>query len=55
MKAKYRQTASVYRKDHINNITPAAFAAGFFFGRATFLRVLHISLERKIRKKNKGF
>lgn len=41
----------MYGKDHISNLTPAAFAAGFFFGRVTFLCVLHINLKRKIRKK----
>jgi len=39
----------------LKNFTPAAFAAGFFFGRATFLRVLHINLKRKNPQKNKGF
>lgn len=55
MKAKYRQTARMYGKDHISNLTPAAFAAGFFFWRITFLFALHISLERKNPQKNKGF
>lgn len=34
---------------------PAAFAAGFFFWRITFLFVLHISLERKNPQKKRVF
>lgn len=55
-KAKYRQT-KVYEKDHLDNLTPAALAAGFFFaGRCVVsLFVLHINLKRKNPQKNKGF
>jgi threonine dehydratase len=39
----------------LKNFTPAAFAAGFFFERATFLRVLHINLKRKNPQKIRVF
>ena len=50
MKAKFRQTAKMYEKDHIVKYMPAAKAAGFFSVSLSSAFCI-LALSEKIRKK----